>query len=536
LILRATVAFVLAAALVGWPTERSEAVTTEFPPGYEGYHTYAEMAAELDAAVAAYGTGPGAILKRYLIGKSYEGRNIWAIKISDNVAVDENEPEVLSESLMHAREHITLEMNLYLIRLLTQNYGKSTALGQRVTAIVNSREIWVIPLVNPDGAEYNISGGYFHGWRKNRQLNPGSSKIGIDLNRNFSFMWACCGGGSNKPRSARYRGRYPFEAVEAAVLRDFVLSRRIGGVQQLKLVLNWHSYGEFVIWPFGYTKEDVPKTMTLDDHKALVAIGRQMAALNGYRARQGSDSYIYDGDVTAWTYGDQRIISFTFEMYPRWGSKAGGFRPPDTVLERETTRNRDTILYALEQADCPYRAAGLGATRCGPLNDDFETGRGWAFAGGSGAFERGDPRRTATAAGVKQRGGVPSGLSALVTGAAAGANANANDVDGSTTALSPIFRLGGGAWTLRFRYTFAHSAAATIADYLRVSVVAGATTTPIWTLAGKSSERNARWRTKKLSLSAWAGQNVRLLIEARDGAADTIVEAALDDMRIYRTP
>jgi aminopeptidase S len=194
------------------------------------------------------------------------------------------------------------------------------------------------------------------------------------------------------------------------------------------------------------------------------------------------------------------------------------------------------VLYVLEQADCPYRAAGLGATHCGPLNDDFETGRGWAFAGGSGAFERGDPRRTRTAAGVKQRGGVPSGLSALVTGAAAGANANANDVDGLTTATSPTIHLRSGPWTLRFRYTFAHNAAATSADYLRLSVVAGGTTTPVWTLAGKSSERNARWRTKKLSLSAWAGQDIRLLVEANDGAADNIVEAALDDMRVYRTP
>lgn len=537
--IRVMLALAVAASTLGFPPAAAAEDASFFPAGYEDYHDYDEVDAELDAAVATYGQGSGAILKRYVIGQSYEGRDIWAVKISDNVATDENEPEALSECGMHAREILTVEMCLYMIELLTQNYAASTALGQRVRRIVNRREIWIIPSLNPDGAEYNILGGEFHSWRKNRQLNPGSDKIGIDLNRNWSYMWNCCGGSSGNPGSARYRGQYPWEAVENVVLRDFILSRRKDGRQQIRLALNWHTYGEFVMWPYGFTTEDVPPQMTQDDHAALVALGRGMAARNGYRAKQGSDSYIYDGDFSAWAYGDQRIFTWTFEMYPGWGCDGcGGFRPPDDVIERETTRNRGAVLYILEQADCPYRAAGLGATHCGPVNDDFETHRGWTVGGGAtaGGWERGDPAETSTGAGVKQRGDVPSGMAALVTGAGAGDAADANDLDGNTSARSSRFRLGAGHSVVSFRYSFAHDASATAADYLRLSIVGGTTTTPVWTVAANGNERNGAWQSVTLDLAAYAGQLINLQFEASDGGADSLVEAAIDDLRVYRVP
>jgi len=220
------------------------------------------------------------IARMYNLGSTFEGRTIWALKISDNVGTDETEPEVLTECNMHAREHITTEQCLYLIQLLTNNYGKSTTVGQRVTNIVNSREMWIIPMLNPDGSMFDISGGVFHGWRKNRQTFDYSTAIGIDLNRNWSYQWACCGGASNKPSSARYRGDAPFQAPEDQVLRDFILSRRIGGVQQITEVLNIHSYGEHVLYPYGYTKTAVPPDMTQDDHDTFVALAQNMASLN----------------------------------------------------------------------------------------------------------------------------------------------------------------------------------------------------------------------------------------------------------------
>ena len=146
---------------------------------------------------------------------------------------------------------------------------------------------------------------------------------------------------------------------------------------------------------------DIPPTMTADDHEAFVALAKRMAALNGYRARQGSDSYIYSGDFPAWAYGDQRTFVFTLEMYPPWGCDGcGGFYPPDSVLQRETTRNTETVLYLLEQADCPYRAAALARTNCGRLYENFEIGNGWSInpfgtdTATDGQWERGVPEGT----------------------------------------------------------------------------------------------------------------------------------------------
>src|SRR4051812_44226573 len=122
------------------------AATTDFPAGRTGYHTYAEMVADIDAVVAAHPT----IVEKVAIGHSYEGRTIWAVKISDNVAVDENEPEVLFDGLTHADEHMGLEMTLHIMHWLAEGYGHYS----RIRKIVDSREVWVILAVNPDGAEF----------------------------------------------------------------------------------------------------------------------------------------------------------------------------------------------------------------------------------------------------------------------------------------------------------------------------------------------------------------------------------------------
>lgn len=504
-----------------WPARAAE------PAGYEHFHTYAEVAAELAQAEADH----PAIAQRFSIGQSHEGREIWAIKISDNVAADEDEPEVFFDGLTHARERLSNEMAMHIVELLTDGYGTD----QRITDIVNSREIWVVPMVNPDGAEFDISGGTFHTWRKNRQPIPGTDYVGVDLNRQFGFMWACCGGSNPNPWRDTYHGPHAWFAPEVRAYRDFIDSRVVDGRQQITAMISWHTAGRLVLWPYAYTRADVPRTMAYDDWRAFVALGRALAATNGYSPEQGSDLYIVDGDQSDWAYHEHRIFAFTFEMAK---GAAKRYYPTAAEVAAELANNTEAVLLFLEAADCPYRSAGLEATHCGPLNDDFETDRAWTFNGtpGHGTFERAKPSATSTAAGVKQRANTPSGEAALVSGASAGANANANDIDGLTSALSPPVELGNGAWTVRFRFTFAHDRAATSADFVRLIVVRGGTRTRIWKLNGNSTERNAKWRTRTLNLSAFAGQTIRLLFEARDGAADNIVEVAIDDVRVYRTP
>jgi hypothetical protein len=448
-----------------------------FPPGYEGYHTFDEMTADLRAEAAAHPK----FVKLVSIGKSYEGRDIWAVKISDNVRTDENEPEILFEGNAHAREHLAAEEGLHLVHLFVDNYKASTALGQRVTAIVKSREIWIVPMLNPDGAEYDISSGTgFQNWRRNRQPVPGSAALGVDLNRNWGYMWGCCGGSSGTPGSTTYRGPNAWSSPEVRALRDFVLSRVRNGRQQIREAISWHTFNEQVMWPYGYTKADLPRTMTADDLTAFQAIGHGIANRNGYTAQQLSDLYLIDGGSSDWLYGAQRIFAFTIEMYPTDNSHVGGFYPSDSVIDRETKRNDDAVLFFAEQADCPYRAADAHTTNCGPLYDDFEAARGWKVNAAhtdtaiKGAFSRDVPAQTTDSAGVKQVAWGHSGQAAFVTGYKTGSSAGANDLDGGTTSIqSPKVQLGGAGsngWTLDFWYSFAHDSSSSSDDYVRALV------------------------------------------------------------------
>ncbi|MFF4273294.1 M14 family metallopeptidase [Streptomyces sp. NPDC001536] len=328
----------------------------DFPSADSRYHNYAEMTSEINSVVSANSS----IASTRVIGTSYQGRNIVAIKISDNVATDESEPEVLFTHHQHAREHLTVEMALYLLNELTSDYGSDS----RVTNMVNSREIWIIPDLNPDGGEYDVATGSYRSWRKNRQPNSGSSYVGTDLNRNWAYRFGCCGGSSGSTSSETYRGTAAESAPEVKVVANFVRSRVVGGVQQIKAGIDFHTYSELVLWPYGYTTADTATGMTADDRNAFATVGGKMAASNGYTPEQSSDLYITDGSIDDWLWGSQKIFGYTFEMYPS-SSAGGGFYPPDEVIVRETARNRDAVLQLLENADCMYRSIGKEAQYCG---------------------------------------------------------------------------------------------------------------------------------------------------------------------------
>jgi murein tripeptide amidase MpaA len=320
------------------------------------YHSYAQMVAEIGAVAAAHQD----IVRLFSIGRSTEGRTLWAAKISDNVARDEDEPEVLFVGHYHAREHLTVEMMLYLLHLLVDNYG--LAGQEQITRLVDSREIYLIFDMNPDGGEYDTSSGFYQYWRKNRQLNLNGS-FGTDLNRNHSYAWGCCGGSSGSPFDETYRGPAPASAPEVQAMQAFVNSRVIAGVQQISVAISFHTFSELVLWPYGHTYDAVPPDMRPDDNATFVKLGQDMAALNGYTPMQASGLYITDGDFLDWTYGTHHIFSFTFEMYPSaFGFE--GFYPPGSVIGPQTERNRGAVLYLLEQAACPYAAAGLEAAHC----------------------------------------------------------------------------------------------------------------------------------------------------------------------------
>ncbi len=331
--------------------DRGALAPADFPSADSNYHNFAEMTAELNQAVADH---PGLITKQ-VIGKTYQNRDITAIKISDNAATDENEPEVLFTAHQHAREHLTVEMALYLVNTLTDTYNTDS----RVKAVVDSREIWIIPDVNPDGGEFDISTGSYAGWRKNRQPNAGSANVGTDINRNWDFKWGCCGGSSGSTSSETYRGPSAASTPEVRALQNFVTSRVVGGKQQITTGIDFHTFSELILWPYGYTTADTAPDLTAEDQRVFSTIGRAMAQTNNYTPEQSSDLYITDGSIDDYLWGVHKIYGYTFEMYPASAGGLSGFYPPDEVIGRETARNRNAVLYLLEYSDCPKRAIGL---------------------------------------------------------------------------------------------------------------------------------------------------------------------------------
>jgi carboxypeptidase T len=519
------VAPILAALLI--LATASVATATEFPAGRTGYHSYTEVTDDVAAVAAAHPS----IVHRFSIGRSYRDRNIWAVKISDNVGVDEPEPEVMFDGTHHADEHMATEMTLATMHWLVDGYGHDP----RITNIVDTREIWIVFVVNPDGAEYDIAGGTFHHWRKNRQPTPGTTAIGTDLNRNYGYRWGGGGRTSATPNDITFRGTAAFSTPEARAMRDFMASRVVGGRQQIRAAMTFHEDGRLVMWPYGYTTTNVPADMTTQDHAALAAMGRHMAATNGYTPEQASDLYVSSGTSRDYQYGVYRIFAFTVEMSIR-------DYPDDSVIASETGRNKEAVLYLMERAACPLAVLGAAvkAARCGAFDDDLEVSRGWVVnpdgtdtAPASARFARANPAST-TSSGPKQLGTVRSGVNAFVTGAAAGRSASANDLDGRTSIRSqPITLSPGPGQRLTFAYVFAHSKGSTAADSLRALVEkADGSQVLVAKAVGRPADVDGAWRTASVSLDTFAGETIRLRFVAVDGGPGNLLEVELDDIRV----
>ena len=277
-----------------------------------GNYTWDELNERFDILLEQY---PEIISERFIIGQSLEGNDIWAFKVSDNPNENENEPELLLTGLIHAREPLSMMNIFYFVQLLAENYDSDPELNY----LVNNREMWFIPVLNPDGYIYNESiepsGGGMH--RKNRKdtgCGNGTSR-GVDLNRNFGFGWGSDDiGSSPDPCSVVYRGESAFSEPETQIVRDFILEH------DFKIILHYHSYSNIYIHPFGDgTVPDEPILTTFRE------IGNEMAEYNGYAVGTGlaTIGYTVNGDAVDWTFGDQNIITYV----PEIGTQAQGFWP-----------------------------------------------------------------------------------------------------------------------------------------------------------------------------------------------------------------
>ncbi|HYK94831.1 MAG TPA: M14 family zinc carboxypeptidase [Candidatus Dormibacteraeota bacterium] len=322
--------------------------TNHFPTGFGAYHTYAGLCRAVVAAAAAHPD----IARLESIGTSWEGRQILAMEIGTHVADGSHPPGVLFDGGTHGLEHLSVEMPLAVMAWLLDGYGKDAT----VTRLVQTRAIFLVFDVNPDGAAFDLAGGRFHQWRKNRQPNADGS-IGTDLNRNYADHWGCCGLVSSTPRSSYYRGAAPFSAPETRALRDFIEAHVFDGRQEIRAAITFHASGRLVLWPYGYTRTAIPHGMNPTDHDIFVALAKHMASLNGYTPEQASSLYIDSGTERDWDYGAEGIFAFTFEL-------GTGTYQRSSVIATETARNRSAVLYLIEMAGCPGRATVTTATTC----------------------------------------------------------------------------------------------------------------------------------------------------------------------------
>jgi hypothetical protein len=316
---------------------------------FDHFHNYQQMLDEMQQVVADH---PDLALLED-IGDSYEktvgrgGYDIWALKISDNVQLEENEPEVFYMANTHAREIITPEIILYFMHYLIDNYGKDGY----VTYLVNNRQIWLCPTINPDGHEYVFSGsspsnyGDPMWWRKNKRDNNSNgvfdpSGDGVDLNRNFGYKWGYDDSGSSPlPSSQTYRGTAAFSEPESQAIRDFVTRHKF------IINLSFHSYSQLWLYPWGYISQLTP------DNDVFVALAESCVAYNHYKPEPGFGLYTTNGSTDDWFYGEQTTKNKVFGFTPEVGNLAEsvngntGFFPDTSFIQKQILENQGPMLY-----------------------------------------------------------------------------------------------------------------------------------------------------------------------------------------------
>ncbi len=211
-----------------------------------GFYTYNEVVQKLDSMRIQF---PNLISAKQNIGSSVENRTIWAVKISDNPDVNESSTEsaVYFDALHHAREPESMASMMYYMYWLLENYGTNP----EVTYLVDNREIFFVPVVNPDGYVYNQTTNPNGGgmWRKNRKNN--GSCYGIDLNRNYNYGWGVNSGSSSDPCSETYRGLSAGSEPETQAIKNFT------GQIHPKIAFSMHSVAGRYLNPYGYTDTSV---------------------------------------------------------------------------------------------------------------------------------------------------------------------------------------------------------------------------------------------------------------------------------------
>jgi carboxypeptidase T len=310
----------------------------------------------------------------WLAGNGGYARDMWVLRISnENPQYGDiaSKPAFFLMANIHAREVTTTEMAIRYIKYLTDGYLGQGGYGidPDVTWLVNHHVVYVLVSQNPDGHVKNeVNTGAF--WRKNVDNDDGcsdSTSWGVDLNRNSSFKWGCCGGSSGSPCSEVYRGPSRASEPETAALQYFITQifadwngnnvddQIVSSPENASgLFITLHSYADDILWPWGFAPGTAP------NDAQLMAIGRKLAEITGVMNPTGGIGYLVDGSTDDWVYGKLGVAAFTYEIGSDNGS-CGGFFPAygcqdgiDGMPRNFWNEMKASFIYANKISAMPY--------------------------------------------------------------------------------------------------------------------------------------------------------------------------------------
>jgi len=319
-----------------------------------GYRSYSDLLNELQSIQAAHPS----ICKLYDVGnsngKDYTAaayidykHDIWAMKISDNVATEEDEPCIFYIGAHHAREPISLEVTMYVLNYIVSNYGTDPT----ITNSINNKQIWFLPLANPDGHKI-VTNEIDVWWRKNIRDNNNNNLIdpdlypddenasvdGVDENRNYGWQWGG-EGSSGDPTNIVYRGPNAFSEPETMAIKNILDQHHfVAGI-------TYHSYSELVLFPYGYST-----SAFAPDQTSLAALASNMAnsipAAEGgyYTPDKSSGLYPSSGTTEDYAYGQLGIFTYCIEL----GTE---FIPPASEIPTICANNLQAALILMNRVD-----------------------------------------------------------------------------------------------------------------------------------------------------------------------------------------
>jgi hypothetical protein len=286
-------------------------------PGYPCYRTVDETFAAAQALAQRYPN----LVTWSDIGDSWEktasisepGDDLWVLRLT-NASIGGVKPKLFVMAALHGREYATAELVARFAEALLSNYG----VLPNPTWVLDYHEIHLLLQANPDGRRQAELGQM---WRKNTNQNycsPTSPNRGADLNRNFDFLWSCCGGSSPYPCDETYRGPASASEPEVQAIQNYLRSQfsdQRGAnlndpapASAKGLFIDVHSYGQLVLWPWSFTQQPAP------NHTALQTLGRKLAYFNDYTPQQAIYLYPTDGSSDDFAYGELGLAAYTIEI------------------------------------------------------------------------------------------------------------------------------------------------------------------------------------------------------------------------------